>query len=148
MAQLGYSYLVRVKTQENPEQWDALRIRGGSFPELTQRRGTVDITAHGDASIPFRSHLATLYEAQELTVTVLSGGDTEQQRAFTFLQGKLGSDNTVEIRVVDSSTNPETVVWQGSYLVTGFTLRAPLEDAVTYDVTLMLTGQPTTHFGS
>ena len=144
MAERGYNYLIQVDTGSG--SWNALRIRGGSFPEVNQVHGSVDITAHGDTSLPWRTHLLTLYEAQNVTVNVLSGGDTSQALARTFLQSKIGDANGVAIRLVDSSAS--AVVWQATYLVTGCTLRAPLDDAVSYDYGLLLNGEPATHFGS
>lgn len=144
MAERGYNYLIQVDT--GTDSWDALRIRGGSFPELNQVHGSVDITAHGDSSLPWRTHLLTLYEAQNVTVNVLSGGDTSQALARAFLQSKIGDADGVALRLVDSSAS--AVVWQATYLVTGCTLRAPLDDAVSYDYGLLLNGEPATHFGS
>lgn len=146
MAERGYNYLVQVDT--GTDSWDALRIRGGNFPEINQNHGTVDITAHGDSDLPWRTHLLTLYEAQNPTVNVLSGGSTSQQTALSFVQGKIGDEDGIELRLIDGSETTPTAIWQGTYLVTGFTLQAPLEDALSYNVSLMLNGEPTVHFGS
>lgn len=146
MAESGYNYLVQADT--GTSSWDALRIRGGAFPEINQTHGTVDITAHGDSALPFRTHLLTLYEAQNPTITVLSGGSASQQLALSFIQGKLGDEDGIELRIIDGSETTPSALWQGTYLVTGFTLTAPLEDAVSYNVGLMLQGEPTVHFGS
>lgn len=148
MATPGYNYMVQVdvSTNETPS-WKALRIRGGSFPEINQVHGTVDITAHGDTAIPWRTHLLTLYEAQNVTVNVLSGGSADNQAALTKLKGSIGSPTGVKLRLVDNPSATEPL-WQANYLVTGFTLRAPLDDAVSYDVGLLLNGAPTTHFAS
>jgi len=146
MATRGYNYLIQVDT--GSASWDALRIRGGSFPEINQTHGTVDITAHGDASLPWRQHMLTLYEAQNFTVNVLSGGDASQAKAHAFAKGRLGSESTVELRLIDGSDETPLALWQGSYFVTGYNLQAPLEDAVAYNVSFLLQGEPTVHFGS
>ncbi len=144
MATPGYNYLIQIDTgTPSTPDWEALRIRGGQFPELTQVHGTVDITAHGDTDIPFRQHMLTLYEAQTITINVLSGGSTENQDALAHLRSELGTETGVEMRLWDGTTS----LWQAEYLVTGVTLQAPLEDAVAWNVDLTLQGEPATHFG-
>ncbi len=147
MATRGYNYLVQV--QSDGTTWQPLRIRGGNFPEVNQVHGSVDITAHGDSGLPWRAHLLTLYEAQSVTVNVLSGGSAENISALAFVQGLIGSETGIDLRLRDhtGTAGDHTTLWEGTYLVTGFTLQAPLEDAVSYNVDLLLQGEPTTHFG-
>jgi predicted secreted protein len=141
----AFTYAIQVETESGV--WKPLLVRSGQFPEVNQNRGTIDITAHGDPGLPWRSFALGLYDAVDWSVQVMSGGSPDNVAAFSYVRSKLGDPGGVNVRVRNTA-GAGTTLFQGNYIVAGLTLSAPLEDVVSYTVRFVLNGAPTTHLGS
>ena len=99
-------------------------------------RDVIDVTNHDNNASGFREFLGGLKDGGEITLTVqftYAGYNT----AFT----DFASDDTVNYQLVAPDTGETT--WNLTALITSLNTTFPLNDKVTHEMTLKLSGQPT-----
>lgn len=146
MATQGTTFVL--ETETSPDVWKPLAVPAGQFPEVEQRRPERDVTCHGDSSLPWRVFFpAGLWDGVAFDLTVMKGKSADNETALTYVLGKIADTAGIKLRIRDTSGGG-TVHFEGTFLVLGARLAAPLEGEVTYVFRMQMTGAPTTHLGS
>lgn len=122
----------------------ALKIGANAIAELTSIGGlelsadTIETTAL-DTADGYRTYIQGLRDGGEVSISgFFKGSDTNGQQA---LLTNLNDGSVDTYSIVFPTAIGYT--WSFSGIVTGFSTGAELEDAVTFDATLKVTGKPT-----
>ena len=111
---------------------------------LDTTRGRIDVTCHGDSSLPFRSFEVGLFDPIEITLPILWDYSRPEiaEIAAKFI---CGTNTPLKFEDAAGSAHPHI---DGSAKVTGLNASAKMEnDMQIMNVTFLFSGAPTTLFG-
>jgi predicted secreted protein len=100
----------------------------------------VEVTNH-DSPGNYREYVPTFLEPGELTVTIFYDPADATHDPSTGILTEYEARTKRNFQLVFSDT--ATTTWTFAAYVTGFEPQAPVDGALTANITLMLTGQPT-----
>lgn len=135
----GFGTLLQIGDGGGPENFTSIaEVRNVSGPELTL--DTAEATHHTSPG-GWDEHIATLLRGGEVTASLnFLPADATQSFAAGLLKDM--TDKTLRnFKVI--FPDPGTTEWDFAAYVTAFSPTAPIDDVLTADITLMISGQPT-----
>ena len=122
----------------NPEVFTAVAevadIQGPSFA-----KEAIEVTHHGSPN-GWRERISGLKDGGEVTLTLNFLPQDASQDVDTGLLSQLYGDDVNNYQIILPDDDATTITFGA--VVTGFTVAEPVDDKLSADVTLMITGEP------
>jgi predicted secreted protein len=134
----AFGTLLKIGDGGTPETFTTIaEVRDISGPSLAL--DTADVTSH-DSPGGWEEHIGTILRSGEITFTVNFVPTHATHNPSTGLIADMVNREVRNFQLVFPNVGNTT--WAFAALVTGFEPAEPVDDALTADVTLKLTGQP------